>query len=221
MKKNKINYIILKQELKEWIKSFFITFIVILITVNFLIQPFQVKGKSMLKNYYNNEIIVIKKIYNKYENGKVVVLKAPYSKNKEYYIKRIIWIPWNIIKVENWKVYKKNNELDKEFIELKEPYLNKPNIWNTFVKWKINSKTIYKVPEWKYLLFWDNRLNSTDSRSCFSNQCDIDHSPYLNVENLQWEVFLDLWYFNIKKFKFINNEENLDTTPKFFNINKK
>ena len=203
----KINKTYVIKEIKDWLKSFIIAWISVLIIIQF-IEPYKIQGSSMLNNYYDKQIIVIKKINNKLNNWTVVIIQAPYS--DLYYIKRIIGRPWDTIKIEKWKVYKL---IRNKFIEIKEDYLNVENKNNT--KWNF----IFNIPKWKYLLFWDNRNHSTDSRSCFTFKCDINHSPYINKENIIWEVVFDLWYFNIKKLKFKHYKDNIDTFPKFFNIN--
>lgn len=99
--------------------------------------------------------------------------------NKTSYIKRVIGLPGEHVKIENGKVYINGEELD-------EPYLQ-----DDVVTGKLkNSDTPYLdivVPEGCLFLMGDNRESSTDSR-CFG--C----VPYEKIES---RVLLRFWPLNL------------------------
>jgi signal peptidase I len=123
----------------------------------FLVQPHQVRGNSMLPNFYDGEYLLTDKVsYRLGEPGRgdVVVFKAP--KNQDYdYIKRIIGAPGDRIVIRNSKIYI-NGE------ELKEPYLPEDFITSGGSFWREGEEII--IPEGEYLVLGDNRSHSSDSR---------------------------------------------------------
>lgn len=99
--------------------------------------------------------------------------------NKTSYIKRVIGLPGEHVKIENGKVYINDEELD-------EPYL-KEDVVTGKLK---NADTPYLdvvVPEGYLFLMGDNRENSTDCR-CFG--C----VPYEKIES---RVLLRFWPLNL------------------------
>jgi signal peptidase I len=181
----------------------------------------------MDSNFYTDEYILVNRIsyidfpfiwkLKEYKRWDVVIFDPQVTKNTRYLIKRIIWLPWEKLKIENWKVYikKKNSQI---FEELKEKYLNVFNKNNTKVSWS-KETVIYNIPENSYFVMWDNRLHSTDSRECFRN-CKIYDKHFVKEKEILWKVFIDLWYFNFSEFKFIHPETKKETYPKFFNFLK-
>lgn len=181
----------------------------------------------MLDSYYDREFIIVDRFSyltlplikdGTPSRWDVVVFKPHISKDKEYFIKRIIWLPGDTIKIEGWNVFLLNKET-KKYVLLDEGYLSKTNSWQTYISW-LDDTHIYEVPEGEYFVMWDNRLASTDSRTCFSS-CMIEwRKNYVPENSIIWKVWLDLWYFNIRKFNFIHPELWVDTTPKFLSSPK-
>ena len=110
----------------------------------------------------------------------------------DYFVKRIIGIPGDTIKIQNGRVYlKKINE--DAFHELEEPYLNQTNHNQTFLKQKneIGADT-FTVPEGHYFVMGDNRVASNDSRTWFAPITE-EHTPYVPAENISGRVLTVLW----------------------------
>lgn len=128
----------------------------------------------------------------------VVVIKPHVDIQREYYLKRIIWLPWETIKIENWKVFiKKVNS--ENFVELNETYLSTTNNWHTYLPYWI-TETEFIIPEWTYWVMWDNRLVSADSRWCFKNNCiDKNSTHFLKRADIVGKILINLGYFNIFK----------------------
>lgn len=149
----------------------------------------------------------------------VVVIKPHIDDTeKMYYLKRIIWLPWETIKIENGKVSIKKAESD-HFITLNELYLSATNIGNTFLPSNV-SQTEFLIPKDSYWVMWDNRLISADSRWCFLDCSRKNSTHFLPRKDIVWKVLLDLGYFNIFKedafpklgtFSWIHKPRFLDT----------
>jgi signal peptidase I len=137
---------------------------------------------------------------------------------KEFFLKRIIWVPGDTVRIEQGKVSIKIAN-SKTFEMLDEVYLNEENKGNTYV-WGLGERKEYLVPDNEYLVLWDNRNHSTDSRQCFSYCSYPWSSSFVRQQDLTWKVLLDLWYFNFKSFDFIHPTLGIDTTPKFLNSPK-
>lgn len=187
-------------------------------------MPFQINGQSMADTYYNREFIIVDRLsyrdlplfgqIQEVERGDVVVFAPGVSKERKYFIKRVIGLPGETLKISNGKVYLKAVGAE-DFTLLDESiYLNEENLGKTFVRWE-NGEKIYKVPENRYFVMGDNRNHSTDSRTCFQS-CSV-RTNYISPDELIGKVFLDLGYFNVRTFSFFHPELWVDTSPKFFN----
>ncbi|MBD3270266.1 signal peptidase I [Candidatus Peregrinibacteria bacterium] len=178
----------------------------------FLISPFQVFGVSMCNTFnYHNErcidsfgdyIIINKSAYlelpgytvGKPERGDVIVFHPPQNPN-QFYIKRIIGLPEETIKLIDGDVYLINEE-HPTGIKLEEPYLSNENRGKTFALDEISE---FDIPSGKYLVLGDNRTKSSDSRSCFKDSfgapgCDnAEITPYLSINNIEGKAAIVLW----------------------------
>jgi signal peptidase I len=148
----------------------------------------------------------------------VVVFKPHVSQMKEFFLKRIIWVPGDTVRIEKGIVSIKTTD-SKIFEILDEVYLNEENKGNTYV-WGLGERKEYLVPDNEYLVLWDNRNHSTDSRQCFSSCSYPWSSSFVRQQDLTGKVLLDLWYFNFKSFDFIHPTLGIDTTPRFLNSPK-
>lgn len=130
-------------------------------------QPHQVNGNSMYPNFHNGEFLLTDKLSYKFNNpkrGDVVVFAAPPQAHCPVgincdFIKRIIALPGEKIKVEQGYIYI-NGKM------LKEPYENlshatRGGSTNTSFLPEGVEKT---VPSGHYVVFGDNRSGSSDSR---------------------------------------------------------
>lgn len=128
----------------------------------FLLQPHQVKGNSMytfLPDSFNNgEYLLTNKIsyrFNDPQRGDVVIFKAP--QNQDYdYIKRIIGLPEERIKIQKGKVFINDLLLDESKYLPNDSYTNA----GRFIK----EGEILTIPLEKYFVIGDNRSHSSDSR---------------------------------------------------------
>jgi signal peptidase I len=108
----------------------------------------------------------------------------------EFFVKRIIGIPGDTIKIENGRVYlKKPGEL--VFTEIDEPYLNAENRFQTFFPQKLGTNE-FTVPAGHYFTLGDNRNHSNDSRSWFS-PIDQSFTPFVSKSDISGRVLIVLW----------------------------
>lgn len=134
---------------KEILQTAFISLGIFLFVYVFLVQPHRVKGESMLPDFKDGELLLVEKVsYRIYKpsRGDVVVFKAPTSTNVDF-IKRIIGLPGDTVRVENGFVYINDKKLE-------EPY----------EKQETRGNLVLTLGNDSYFVLGDNRGGSTDSR---------------------------------------------------------
>jgi len=137
----------------------------------------------MEPNYSNGQYLVIDEIsyrFNEPKRGEVVVLKYPQDRS-QYFIKRIIGLPGEQIKIDNGRVTIYNNEYPEGFV-LDETYL--PNQGLTFPHSVslVGGKKILTLKANEYFTMGDNRLASSDSRDWgVLNRSDIIGKVFIRV----------------------------------------
>lgn len=143
--------------LLEFIKVAVLAGITIALVRYYLFKPFYVKGASMEPNFYDHEYLIIDELsyrFHQPQRGDVVVFKYP-NNLKEYFLKRIIGLPGERVKITEGKVtiY---NETYPEGIMIKEQYLDSDII--------TEGDRTYVLKDNQYFVMGDNRPNSFDSR---------------------------------------------------------
>lgn len=184
---------------KKWLKDFFIeifdlvSFLVfvwwiVLFVRFFIFNPYTVVWQSMEPTFDEKDFIIVDKITPKVWSLKrwdVVVFVPP---GKEVpYIKRIVWLPWDTVKLLDGWVYVCNNQNNswENCIQLQEDYLTE-NQTTKAACWV----TEFSVTTWAYFVLWDNRDHSTDSRCCFGLGC-YSWANYLVPDNyIIWKVYV-------------------------------
>ena len=165
---------------------------------------------------YGEYIIVNKLVYkdlfgwslSEPTRGDIVVFHPPHT-DKDFFIKRIIGVPGDTIKLIDGKVFLFNSEYETGH-ELPENYLNKENTDNTIPS--TNRVTTFDVPEDFYFVLGDNRNHSTDSRSCFRDAfqggCRGEEGYFLPRDHVEGRAWVVLWPFNkirmIEKIDYFN-----------------
>lgn len=142
----------------DLIKILALALVIIIPFRMFIAEPFVVSGSSMLPNFHDGDYLIIDRIsYHQHEpqRGDVIVLKYPRDP-RQYFIKRIIGLPGEKVKLENGYVVIYNQEHPEGF-RLREPYL-------TNQAQTIGSQAITTLGEGKYFVLGDNRTGSSDSR---------------------------------------------------------
>jgi signal peptidase I len=160
-----------------------------------IMRPHKIDGESMMPNYLNAEYLLTEKVtyyLNKPQRGDVVVLRPPegISGGSEF-IKRIIGLPGENIKVSEGHVYI-NDKL------LNEPYLTNDVLTSsgTFLP----EDTDYKVPSGQYFLMGDNREHSSDSR--YWGPVPLNLSPNSEKIGINGRAWLIYWSSDLKRLGF-------------------
>jgi signal peptidase I len=134
-----------------------IALVTVFIIRSFIAQPFLVSGASMETTFQNGDYLLIDEVtyyFREPQRGEVVVFKYP-GDEKEYFIKRIIGLPGEILTIADNKITITAPGGDP--VTLDEPYLS--NATRTF-----GEKTVTLGPK-EYFVMGDNRSNSFDSRN--------------------------------------------------------
>ena len=141
----------------ELIKAIFISVLIVIPVRMYIAQPFIVDGASMESNFRDGDYLIIDELTHQFirepERGEVVVFRYP-KQPSIFFIKRIIGLPGETVRIENSKISITSGE--KTFL-LQEPYLDSST--NTF--WD-NSSVV--LENGQYFVLGDNRTHSSDSR---------------------------------------------------------
>jgi signal peptidase I len=158
-------------ELVEWIKALAIAGLLVFVIRWWLVSPFIVDGPSMQPNFWNRERIIVNKIVydiRKPRRGEVIVFHVP-EEGRDF-IKRVIGVPGDTVKVEGDTVYINGQPIEEPY--LKEAYdaahaaggeyNSAGQWWDDFPNSQNPDGT---VPEGSLFVLGDNRSNSEDSRT--------------------------------------------------------
>lgn len=164
----------------------------------FVATPYTVIWSSMEPNFSEKDRIIVEKFtqrFSTFNRGDVIVFVAQWKTSP--YIKRIIWLPWETVLVQDWNVYICSSNIpawssikDSEWHSceiLPESYLPE---WlkTTATCWKNEFKV-----EGGYFVMGDNRWRTTDSLCCFWIEC-YENSNYLVHDwDLIWKVRVRLY----------------------------
>lgn len=141
----------------ETVKIVAISLIVILAIRSYVMQPFFVSGKSMEPNFHDGDYLIVDELSYKLwspQRGDVIIFRYP-KNQAEFFIKRIIGLPGEMVEIKNNKITVYNGE-HPEGLRLEEnPYLS-ARVNTTDYSIKLNNS--------EYFVLGDNRTASADSR---------------------------------------------------------
>jgi len=120
---------------------------------SFIVSPATVVGQSMEPTFYEGEDLVMMHITKNYHRFDVIVLK---TNGGEYYLKRIIGLPGETVKIDHSVVYINGSAID-------EPFIDEDNVY-TYCNSSHVTVCEFNVPEGSYFVMGDNREHSLDSR---------------------------------------------------------
>lgn len=159
----------------------------------FIFNPYTVVGMSMHPTIEPGNFLLINKLSNRktFERGDIVVF-VPVG--KEPFIKRIIGLPGETVKIENNSVHICTQQNEEQICEkLDEPYLKKGV--KTEVSCPSEYDNSYEITE-GYFVLGDNREHSTDSRCCFTDGCYKDGGYTVTQEGIIGKLMLRVYPFN-------------------------
>lgn len=154
-----------KNELLEWLKALLIALVLVVLIRWLLFKPFIVQGPSMEPNFVSNQKLIVNEIlydFRKPERGEVIVFHVP-DEGRDF-IKRVIAVAGDTVKVEGDKVFVNGEQINETYIQeaidqahAEGGLYNNTDFPNSFVTEEV-------VPEGHVFVMGDNRSNSTDSR---------------------------------------------------------
>jgi len=125
---------------------------------------FQMGNISMEPTIKENEImLVLVTPKPEIKRNDIVVFKNPSTKDRVPLVKRIIGLPHERIELKNGEVIVFNQE-HPEGLTLQEPYLSQQSQHHT----ASYGFTTFEIPDNAYFALGDDRLRSSDSRTCFA-----------------------------------------------------
>lgn len=146
----------------DFVETIVVSLAIFFVIYIFIAQPHQVNGHSMDPTLQTGEYLLTEKIAYRWRNprrGEIVVFRAPSTAcigTGCDYIKRVIGLPGETVKVANGKFYINGQELDES------AYLA-PTVVTNPGAYTAGEKEIV-LGENQYFVSGDNRTNSADSR---------------------------------------------------------
>ena len=135
-----------------WLRDLLVATVASVLIITFLYQPVRVEGTSMLPRLEDRDRLFINKfVYHisAIERGDVVVFRYPRDPEKSY-IKRVIAVPGDTLRVDHGRVYVNGNLLHEPYVPLE--YRDSRSLAETV------------VPADSYFMMGDHRSISSDSR---------------------------------------------------------
>ena len=214
-------------------KALFWALIIAGVIRTFAIEPFKIPSGSMKPNLLVGDFLFVSKWdygYSRYsfpfgippfkgkifesnpERGDVIVFKLPGQENINY-VKRLIGLPGETIKIINGEVYIKSNnskefemlnQLDDGFFfddqykkNIQQLIENEYKILNITDNGPLDYTPEYKIPKDKFFFMGDNRDNSSDSRVLSG----VGFVPKVNIIGKVWFIWFSVdTDFSISKF---------------------
>ena len=146
---------LLKGFLKDVVDIALLVIFVLLPIRLFIAQPFVVVGTSMYPTFYNGDYLIVDEISYRFgqpQRGDVIVFRPPLAP-KDHYIKRVVGLPGETVKVDGNAVTIINKSNPNGFI-LTEKYVSSERSGTTTTTLGSN----------QYFVMGDNREASSDSR---------------------------------------------------------
>ncbi|PLT35818.1 signal peptidase I [Bacillus sp. V5-8f] len=148
------------REVISWLKALVCAVGFAFICHTFLFTPVKVQGESMMPTFQNDNRLIVSKI-SKIQHFDIIVFDAPDSDEK--YIKRVIGLPGDTIKVKNDILYINGKKFEEPYLrENKAKIPHETNLTEDFTLKNYTGE--YKVPAGKLFVMGDNRPYSNDSR---------------------------------------------------------
>lgn len=166
----------LKGHLIDFIQTFVVFAAIFALIYLFIAQPHKVSGLSMYPTFHDGDYILTDKIsyrFNNPQRGDVIVLKNPRDENQDF-IKRVLALPGDTIKVENNNVYINNQPVNEYYLP--------PGV-STNAGAYLTEGTVVSVAPDQFFVLGDNRNHSSDSREW----------GYVPRKDIIGKVFLRYW----------------------------
>ena len=177
-------------DLTSSLQSLMGTIVIALFVITFVVQAFQIPSESMQDTLLVGDYLLVNKLcyggrgfgqdlmpYQKIKRGDVVVFHYPVDP-QQHFVKRVIGVPGDRLRMVNKTVYIKGKALDEPYVRFIEPPNNmfRDNfprtdipVFNMEGKWWLEMRKLVDngeliIPEGSYFVMGDNRDDSQDSR---------------------------------------------------------
>ena len=222
-----------KSSLINNFKALFWALIIAGVIRTFAIEPFKIPSGSMKPNLLVGDFLFVSKWdygYSRYsfpfglppfkgkifesnpERGDIIVFKLPGQENINY-VKRLVGLPGETIKVVNGKIYIKTetstdfevlDQIEDGFFyddqygkEIQQLIENEYRILNITNDGPLDYTPEYKIPKDKFFFMGDNRDNSSDSRILSG----VGFVPKVNIVGKVWFIWFSVdTDFSLSKF---------------------
>lgn len=181
-----------------FLRDICIILVVVLVIRAYLVAPFRISGSSMENNYFNEEFILVDKLsftglgmkLGEPERGDVVVIEPHADNGRQFYIKRILGLPGEKLKIEDGNVFIQKAG-SSEYVQLNETYLSEKNLGKTYPG-KTSSQKEFDIPAGEYFIMGDNRNASADSRDCFYSCSTANSTHFIRKGDIVGKVWITL-----------------------------
>ena len=188
-----------KSSTKDFLDSLVIAFVIAMVIRTVLFSAYKIPSGSMLETLQIGDHLLVSKISYMLGNpkfGDLAVFEYPLEPDKDF-IKRVIGVPGDRIKLVNKVVYRNGEQLSEEYKRVVKFYS---------IDYISDNIQEFTVPEGQYLVMGDNRDESYDSRfwgfvprKSFKGKAFIiywskEPSPGLSgyAKGIRWKRFLNL-----------------------------
>jgi signal peptidase I len=174
---------------REYLESLVVTVILALFGTTFLVQAFKIPSSSMEDTLLIGDHLMVNKVayapggswqwlmpYDEVGHDQIIVFRYPHDP-QTYFVKRVIGLPGDHIRLRDKKVYRNGELLEEPFAVHKDAYFsdfrdNFPDFrggGSNFPEWMAQIPSLVNdgamvVPEGRYFVMGDNRDQSSDSR---------------------------------------------------------
>jgi len=144
-----------------WVRDLTFSVLIAVVLIVFIYQPVKVEGTSMEPSLTDQERIFINKFtyelgLGQIERGDTVVFWYPGDPTKSY-IKRVIGLPGDRIRIESGQVFVNDRPLAEDYV---------PAEFRDTMSWPLDARGQDRtVPRGEYFVLGDHRSQSSDSRA--------------------------------------------------------
>lgn len=137
--------------IREWIIAALVAAAISIICRYFFFAPYQVNGESMYPTLKGNELLIVNQFIYKVKEPKYGEIVVFHSSEERDFIKRVIGLPGDHVKITNGKLLRNGKEVNEPYV------LNRIDPNSSFEE--------VVVPKGKLYVLGDNRPHSQDSRA--------------------------------------------------------
>ncbi|WP_100398068.1 signal peptidase I [Bacillus sp. FJAT-44742] len=150
------------REVLDWVKTFAIVILIVLIVRTFFFANYMVHGESMMPTIQSGERLIINKIGYEFSEPTRFDLVVFHATEDSDYIKRVIGLPGDELRVEDDILYINGEAYEEEYLDDWRAGFEGDTYTPDFTLEELTGQI--EVPENHIFVLGDNRRNSLDSR---------------------------------------------------------